>query len=147
VKTAVEPVPEWTAIDERADGSCRLVRAGADLTIDVRPLVPIGDREAQARAAVLGDTSPSAARFRERAQARTTLGWPMEVFLVDVDGAQPEARLAFVLELIDHVAVLVVRARPPALLDGHRDEIRAIVGSARPDWSTDELVALAEAWR
>ena len=68
-----------------------------------------------------------------RGDRLTASGWRYTLAAEDVDGS-----FVAVYAFLDHEAI--VRARGP------RELVTAVLASARPDWTTDDIIALHQLW-
>jgi hypothetical protein len=149
VKTVVRPPEGWRLVDDRDDGGARWQRDDGSVVLEVTPLELRGEDDAAwRRRAVVEGADPADVRVGRTSVERAASGWPMEVIEVAVVEGERllEARLVVLFVFLQHRTALRFRAREPAALTAHHPEVMAILGSAGPDWSSDELLALSELW-
>ena len=77
----------------------------------------------------------------------TDLGWPIRKILVKLGaGAASSLHLYAFYHLFDYAGQVAIHAKRPALLEQHLESIDAILVRARPDFTTDQVAALAQLW-
>jgi hypothetical protein len=143
----VLPLSEPYAVDDRPDGGWRAERDG--LAVEASPLSLRPDNLiAWAQSVVRASAPADAIKVIEEKDQATDLGWPLHWIEVEVSRPEePAARRLFAFyHFLDYAAHVVVDAADPAALAAARDDLLAALLRARPDWSTDEVVALAQLW-
>jgi hypothetical protein len=79
----------------------------------------------------------------------SSVGWPYTLFAVHIVPAEGttvlEQRLVAVYDFLHVAGAVVARAQPRLPLDV--PWLRSLIDSARPDWESDEIVALTDFWK
>ncbi len=101
--------------------------APADVTVEVRPLLPRPFDFVAWRHGLAGTIALRGTITRD--------GWPMEL---GSDGN----RLVALYQMIEFVGAVVVRGVTPA----NAAAVEALLLAVRPDWASDEIVALGQLW-
>lgn len=120
------------------------------LELEIGPLIELPeDVEAWSRGAPHRDhtSEVTTAEVTRSTEDRTSLGWPMAIHEsrgLDASGRLRQVRLHAAYALIEHGALVAIRAADPARLDARRDELLALLRTARPDWGTPVGASLAD---
>jgi len=147
MRTRCELSADWVVDEDPATGAARARSKIAELEIEIDPLRPRAAPGTGRDAAIRGATPPVAIRIGRTSSGQTRDGWPYELVEATVveDGRLVEARLVVLLDFLQRVSALRIRARSEATLAEHRAALVSIIESARPDWR-GEAVALSELW-
>ncbi|MCS6914484.1 MAG: hypothetical protein RMK29_13240 [Myxococcales bacterium] len=137
----------WRPDPASAGGA--VLRAPEGLVLHVAGLVPvpadyIGAQEELLR---LGVPSGGTLRVHEDLLGETDLGWPMRRVLtevVDPEGRVLEVRLHAFYQFLYYAAHAVAVSPDPAVLRAHLPLLTEALGRGRPDWRSDQVVAVEE---
>jgi hypothetical protein len=140
MRTVVATPASWT-LEEGAEGR-RVLRAPSpgDLGVWLYPLWQLPDPPSAQVAPFVERDAPAGARARvvTQTEGQTRLGAPMTVIeaeLVDAAGKPVERRLCAVYQFLEYGGGAMARSRDAATLAGRREELLALVATARADFS------------
>lgn len=143
-------IPGLVDLPRTEVGSAAVYRVNAQAALGVYPLVPLpADLDVWGREVVGGNT-PDRVRVLAVKEEETELGWPLTVAvseLVDpATGQAAELRLHLLYRFLEHGGIAILKATTAEAFEQAFELIKPLVGNARPDFSGDELPALALVW-
>jgi hypothetical protein len=124
------------------------------VSVDVPPLAPLPEdlwwwsQTAAERDVPKGATQ---VKITNRDDRKTAVGWPIAMYesvALDANEKVIESRIHIVFAMLDYGAIAVAYAGSVEKLAARRDEILAMIDSARPDWgypADASLTALLQA--
>jgi hypothetical protein len=147
------PLPPTWPLVSRRDRLVAVVPGhvdAPDLSVEILPLVPVPESpETFVRRALLED-SAGPVTVVDSSDTRTDLGWPLRLIhaVVGETGAPAiEQRLLALYGFLDFTGIVLVRGADLARYEAHRAELLAILGRARPEFTTLDPIAIAELYR
>jgi hypothetical protein len=120
-------------------------------TFEVHPLVALPADLASWGVAVIGaGLSSTQLRLLHVVEKTTEVGWPATIADSEVldpeTGGVVEHRLHALYRFLEYGGIAVVRARDEETLSQALEIIAPLLPHGRPDFTTDEAVALAQLW-
>ncbi len=147
MKLVLDLPAEWT-VETASDGSYRAVSSSADGSrrVELHGAAFRVREENLLRWArvVIADEFGDEFEFVRDGNARTTLGWHARVSLVEREGG--ERRLYAFYDFLDYATYAEIRAER-AVLEAREEELEALLLTARPDFSSDAIVAMIQLWQ
>ena len=132
----------------RKAGGVAIYDIAPGATFEIHPFVPLPPDLANfGREIVFGD-EPDAVRVTIVTEDKTALGWPVTIAASErrENGNIVEYRVHLVFQFIDYGAVAVLRASSDEACRAALAIIKPLVDSARPDFATEAVPALAMLW-
>ena len=146
MKLVLDLPSDWQ-VENLADGAydVRIPHPGdpGDLTMHVSPLAVRDDNLIRWTERILAAELGNEIELVGVDDSTTDLGWPVRKLLVQQAGSR---YLYAFYHFYDHIGQVTVSAAKPELLELHLKRLDTMLSRARPDFSTDEVAALAQLW-
>jgi hypothetical protein len=131
-------------------GAAAVYQVNEAAGLGVYPLVPLPAELDQWGRDVVGGSMPDRVRVLAVTEQETEQGWPITVSvseLVDpATGAATELRMHFLFRFVEYGGIAILKATNGQALEAAFDFLKPLIGHARPDFSGDDVPALAMIW-